>query len=177
MFTICSLYIHYMFTIYIHYIFIIYSLYIHYIFTIYSLYVQYIFTICSLYIHYIFAIFSLYIHYILTIGGLHMTSSKSCLCKLWSICTKFWYGLQDCTVCLCTKFEVIWTHENRVMDERRWTIILLCYMGKLAGRHSLANQHGCRNINVWRVYNLWTALTLAFYGISASNLQRSFKTE
>ena len=27
------------------------------------------------------------------IGGLHMTSSETWSCKLWSICSKFWYGL------------------------------------------------------------------------------------
>ena len=36
-------------------------------FTVYSLYIHYIFTIYSLYIHYIFTIYSLYIHYIFTI--------------------------------------------------------------------------------------------------------------
>ena len=46
MFTICSLYVHYMFT--------ICSLYAHYMFTICSLYVHYMFTICLLHVHYIF---------------------------------------------------------------------------------------------------------------------------
>ena len=31
---------------------------------------------------------------------------------------------------------------------------LLCYMGKWAGRHSFAYQHGCRNINVWKFSKL-----------------------
>ena len=47
--------------------FTICSLYVHYIFTICSLYVQYIFTICLLYIHYMFTIYSLYVYYIFTI--------------------------------------------------------------------------------------------------------------
>ena len=56
------------------------------------------------------------------IGGLHMTSSKTWLCKLWSICPKFLYGLQDHKTCLCTKFEAIWTNENRVTGKTRWGI-------------------------------------------------------
>ena len=85
MFTICSLYIHYILTIcslYIYYlvcliqveslrlrqwrrffyspgIFTICSLYVHYILTIYSLYTHHIFTICSLYTHYELTIYSL----------------------------------------------------------------------------------------------------------------------
>ena len=51
MFTICSLYVHYMFT--------ICSLYVHYMFTICSLYVCYMFTKCSRYVHCIFNICSL----------------------------------------------------------------------------------------------------------------------
>ena len=74
MFTICSLYIHYVSTICSRYVlrweqhtyllstpvitkwifkFTICSLYVHYIFTICSLYVHYMFTICSLYVHYV----------------------------------------------------------------------------------------------------------------------------
>ena len=83
MFTICSLYVHYMFAIYslcihhiftmfhymftecslnVHYILTISSLDLHYMFTIYSLYVHYIFTRCSLYIHCMFTIYSLDVH-------------------------------------------------------------------------------------------------------------------
>ena len=50
-FTICSLYIHYIFTVcsqYVHNIPTIYSLYVHYMPTIYSLYVHYITIIYSL---------------------------------------------------------------------------------------------------------------------------------
>ena len=57
-----------------------------------------------------------------SIGGLHMTSSKTWLCKLWSICSKFCYSLQDHTTCLCTKFELIWINENRVTGQRSWRI-------------------------------------------------------
>ena len=56
MFTICSLYVHYMFT--------ICSLYVHYMFTILF---TILLTVCSLYVHYIFnymfTIYSLYAHY------------------------------------------------------------------------------------------------------------------
>ena len=58
---------------------------------------------------------------------------------------------------------------------KKLDIFLLCYMGKWAGRHSFANQHGCRKINVWRFSKLWIAVTLAFFGISTRNLQRPFK--
>ena len=44
--------------------------------------------------------------------------------------------------------------------------ISVMFMGKWAGRHSFAYQHGDRNINVWRFYKLLTAVTgLAFSGI------------
>ena len=99
MFTICSLYVHYMFTIssqyvhnmvticslYLHYIFTIYSLYslyIHYMFTICSLYVHYMFTICSLYVHYMFIICSLYVHYMFTICSLCIFGKLSSLPRL-----------------------------------------------------------------------------------------------
>ena len=35
---------------------------------------------------------------------------------------RFWKGLLDYTTCLCTKFEVVWINENRVMGQRSWTI-------------------------------------------------------
>ena len=101
MFTVCSLYVHYIFTmcsLYIHYMFTICSLCIHYMFTIYSLYTTfsrikllhqlgklpatrllstslYLFTICSLYVHYMFTMFtvcSLYVYYIFTIRLLYI---------------------------------------------------------------------------------------------------------
>ena len=75
MFTICSLYIHYIFTIYslyiryiIHYKFAIWSLYGHYIFTIYLPYIHYIFNKCSLYIQ--FTTCLIYVHYRFTIKSL-----------------------------------------------------------------------------------------------------------
>ena len=74
-FTAYSLHFHYMFTtysLYIHCIFTICSLYIHYMFTVYSLYIHHMFTICSLYIHYIFTIYSLYIHNMFTIYSLYI---------------------------------------------------------------------------------------------------------
>ena len=39
---------------------------------------------------------------------------------------KFEIGLQDHTACLCTKFEVIWINENRVMGQRSSRIF--CYV-------------------------------------------------
>ena len=39
-------------------------------------------------------------------------------------------------------------------------------MGKWAGGHSFARQHGCRNINVQRFSKLWTAITLDFIDVS-----------
>ena len=36
----------------------------------------------------------------------------------------------------------------------------LCYMGKRD-----AHQHGCRNINVWIISKLRTAVTFAFIGV------------
>ena len=68
MFTIYSVYIHYIFT--------IYSQNVHYIFTIYSLYIRYTFTIYSLYIHYIFTIYSLYILYKCHDGYLTLLSNS-----------------------------------------------------------------------------------------------------
>ena len=56
------------------------------------------------------------------IGGLHMRPSKTRLCKLLSICSKFWFDLQDHTTCFCNKFEVISTNENRVIGQRSWRI-------------------------------------------------------
>ena len=47
--------------------------------------------------------------------------------------------------------------------------------GKMGRGRSLAHQHGCHNINVWRFSKLWTAVTFAFIGASTWNLQRSFK--
>ena len=69
-FTMCSLYVHYMFTIcslHVHFMFTSCSLYVHYTFTVCSLHVHYIFTICSLYVHYMFTICSLHVHYMFTI--------------------------------------------------------------------------------------------------------------
>ena len=78
-FTIHSLYVHYMFTIcpvYVHYMFTICPVYVHYMFTVCSLYFCYIFTIYSLYIHNMFTISSVYVHCMFTIcyplpGHLH----------------------------------------------------------------------------------------------------------
>ena len=47
--------------------------------------------------------------------------------------------------------------------------------GKMSCRHSFVYQHGCRNINVSKFSKLWTAVTLAFFGISTWNLQRPVK--
>ena len=48
---------------------------------------------------------------------------------------------------------------------------LLGYMGKSAGGHSSAHQHGCHKINLWRFSKLWTAVALAFTGISTLTFQ------
>ena len=84
MFSICSLYVHYMFTIcslYVHYMFTICSQYVHYMLTICSLYVHYMFTICSLYVHYMFTICSQYVHNLFTIYSLLQRERKPALQK------------------------------------------------------------------------------------------------
>ena len=43
---------------------------------------------------------------------------------------------------------------------------LSSYMGKWADGHSFVHQRGCRNINVYRLPKLCTAITLAFIGLS-----------
>ena len=71
LFTICSLYVHYMFTICSVKVSLYKKLYIsiHYMFTVCSLYVHYMFTICSLYVHCIFTVCSLYVRYTFTNAG------------------------------------------------------------------------------------------------------------
>ena len=55
---------------------------------------------------------------------------------------------------------------------------LLYYMGKWAGGHSFAHQHGCHNINVSRFSKLLTAVTLSLIGISTrTDLKITFKTD
>ena len=66
--------------------------------------------------------------------------------------------------------KVIWTNQNRAMGQRSWSIFY-----HVVWEHSFADQNGRHNINVWRFSQLWTAVTLAFIGISGWNLQRSFK--
>ena len=72
------------------------------------------------------------------------------------------------TACPCTKFEVIWTSEHRVMGKRSW--IIFCYV---IWENGLV---GVLHINVWRFSKLWTVVTLAFIGLSTWNLQRLSKT-
>ena len=54
----------------------------------------------------------------------------------------------------------------RRMNIELWTKeaghFFISYMGKRAGRHSFAHQHGCRNINVWRFSKFWAAQLLHF---------------
>ena len=74
-FTICSLYAHYMFTIfslYIHYMSTLYSLDVHYMFTIWTLFIHNMFIIYSLYIHYTFTVYSLDVHWMFTIRSLYV---------------------------------------------------------------------------------------------------------
>ena len=40
---------------------------------------------------------------------------------------------------------------------------LLCFIEKCAGRHSFAHQHGCRNINVWRLFQTSTSRNSSIY--------------
>ena len=50
------------------------------------------------------------------IYGLYMTSPKAWLCKLRSICPKFWYGLTDHTMCLCTRGNFTIKFLNKLMQ-------------------------------------------------------------
>ena len=78
-----------------------------------------------------------------------------------------------------TKFEVIWTNENRVMGKRSWRIFYyVIWENGLVGvllPTNMAAAIKMYNKNVWRFSKLWTAITLAFTGVSIWNLQRSFK--
>ena len=84
------------------------------------------------------------------IGGFRMTSPKRRLCKLGRIFTKFLCGLKDDMTCLFTKFEIIWTSTIELWAKEVGEFSMVCYMGKWAGGHPFAYQHGCCNINVWR---------------------------
>ena len=71
---------------------------------------------------------------------------------------------------ICTKFEVIWTIENRVMDQRSSRIFYW------ASEHSFAHEHaGPSNTNVKKFSELQTAVTLASIRISTTKMQIYFK--
>ena len=73
----------------------------------------------------------------------------------------------------------IWSHLDewkRIYRPKKLENFLSCCIGNWAGGRSFAHQHGSSNINAWRFSKLWTAVTLAFIGISTWHLQRPFKT-
>ena len=48
-------------------------------------------------------------------------------------------------------------------------------MGKWAGEHSFAQQHGCYHINVWGFPELWTVATFALLDTSTWHLEKYYK--
>ena len=49
--------------------------------------------------------------------------------------------------------------------------------GKMGWGRSLAHQHGCCNINVWRFLKLWTAITFVFFWCIYLNIAEIFLNE
>ena len=99
--------------------------------------------------------------------GVYKWLIKTWSYKLWSIRPKFWCGLKRL---YHVSLYQIWNY----LDQWQQSY----------GRKYLENfyyvmwensQHGCCNINVWRFFKLWTAVTLEFISISTWNLQRLFK--
>ena len=60
----------------------------------------------------------------------------------------------DHKTCLCTKFRVICTNENRVRGKRNRRIFYYVILENGLVSVQLAHQHGCRIINVFRLPKL-----------------------
>ena len=52
------------------------------------------------------------------------------------------------------------------LQEKEFGELSVMLFGKMSWGRSLAYQHGCRNISIWRFLKLWTAVTFAFIGVS-----------
>ena len=99
-----------------------------------------------------------------SIGGLHMTLSETWLCKLLSICPNFDMAYKTIPHVSVPNLKLFGSMEMELWAKEVEEFSITLY-GKM-------DWWGCCNINVQRFSKLWTAVTLAFIGISSWNLQR-----
>ena len=100
-----------------------------------------------------------------SIGGLHMTSPRHDYANYDQFAPNFNMAYKTIQCVSVPNLKLF-----RSLKTELWTRIfgefLLCCTGKWAGGHSFAYQHGCRNINVWRLPKLLVAVAPAFIRIS-----------